>query len=44
MTRLRQCPGLKITAIARGIGCGDELEYVDELTIRNALLNRREIE
>ena len=42
--RLRQFPGLKITSIARGIGFGDELEYVDELTITHALLNRREIE
>nr|DAF45133.1 MAG TPA: recombination protein [Siphoviridae sp. ctBLh2] len=44
MNRLRQFPGLKITSIARGIGFGDELEYVDELTITHALLNRREIE
>lgn len=27
-----------------GIGFGDELEYVDELTITHALMNRREIE
>ena len=33
MNRLRQFPGLKVTSIARGIGFGDELEYVDELTI-----------
>ena len=44
MNRLRQFDGLKITSIARGIGFGDELEYVDELTITHALLNRREIE
>ena len=44
MNRLRQFPGLKVTSIARGIGFGDELEYVDELTITHALLNRREIE
>lgn len=44
MNRLRQYPGLKITSIARGIGFGDELEYVDELTITHAMLNRREIE
>ncbi len=44
MSRLRQFPQTKITAIARGIGFGDELEYVDELTITHALLNRREIE
>lgn len=44
MNRLRQFPGLKITSIARGIGFGDELEYVDELTITHALRNRREVE
>lgn len=44
MNRLRQFPGLKVTSIARGIGFGDELEYVDELTITHALLNRREVE
>lgn len=44
MNRLKQFPGLKITSIARGIGFGDELEYVDELTITHALLNRREID
>lgn len=43
MNRLRQFPDVKITSIARGIGFGDELEYVDELTISHALLNRREI-
>lgn len=44
MSRLRRFEGLKITSIARGIGFGDELEYVDELTITHAMLNRREIE
>lgn len=44
MNRLRPFEGLKITSIARGIGFGDELEYVDELTITHALRNRREIE
>ena len=44
MNRLRGFEGLKITTIARGIGFGDELEYVDELTITHALMNRREIE
>lgn len=43
MNRLRQFPAVKITSIARGIGFGDELEYVDELTITHALRNRREI-
>ena len=44
MNRLRQFEGLRVTSIARGIGFGDELEYVDELTITHALRNRREIE
>lgn len=44
MNRLRRYPEVRVTAIARGIGFGDELEYVDELTITHALLNRREIE
>lgn len=44
MNRLRRFHGLKVTAIARGIGFGDEIEYVDELTITHALMNRREIE
>lgn len=44
MNRLRQYPHVKVTTIARGIGFGDELEYVDELTITHALMNRREVE
>ena len=44
MSRLRQFPDVKVTTIARGIGFGDELEYVDELTITHALLNRRPLE
>ena len=44
MNRLRQFPGVKVTSIAHGIGFGDELEYVDELTITHALRNRREVE
>lgn len=44
MNRLRAFPSVKVTSIARGIGFGDELEYVDELTITHALANRREIE
>lgn len=44
MNRLRQFPDVKVTTIARGIGFGDELEYVDELTITHALMNRREID
>ena len=44
LSRLKQFPAVKVSTIARGIGFGDELEYVDELTITHALLNRREVE
>ncbi len=44
MNRLRDYPQVRVTNIARGIGFGDEIEYVDELTITHALLNRREVE
>ncbi|MFR9620178.1 MAG: recombination mediator RecR [Rikenellaceae bacterium] len=44
MNRLREYPSVRVTNIARGIGFGDELEYVDELTITHALQNRREVE
>ena len=44
MNRLKKYPSVKVTTIARGIGFGDELEYVDELTLTHALLNRRTVE
>ena len=44
MNRLREFPQVKVTSIARGIGFGDELEYVDELTLTHALANRRTVE
>ena len=43
MSRLKAFPDVRVTTIARGIGFGDELEYVDELTITHAMINRREI-
>jgi recombination protein RecR len=33
---------IKITAIARGISVGDELEYADEITLGRSILNRVE--
>ena len=42
--RLQNCPGIKLTSIARGIGFGDELDYADELTVAHALHNRRPLE
>ena len=44
MNRLKQYPEVRVTTIARGIGFGDELEYVDELPITHAMMNRREVE
>ena len=44
MNRLKAFPTVKVSTIARGIGFGDELEYVDELSITHALMNRREVE
>ena len=43
LNRLKAFPDVKLSTIARGIGFGDELEYVDELTITHALMNRREV-
>ena len=44
LNRLRAYPSVKVTNIARGLGFGDELEYVDEMTITQSLINRREVE
>ena len=44
MNRLKAFPAVKVSTIARGIGFGDALEYVDELTITHALLNRRPVD
>ena len=44
MNRLKAFPSVKVSTIARGIGFGDELEYVDEMTITQALIHRREVE
>lgn len=31
---------IKITTIARGVSVGDELEYIDELTLGRSIMNR----
>ena len=36
-----QNPALKISRLGRGLSLGSELEYADEVTIKNALNNRR---
>lgn len=35
------CPGLVISRLGRGLSLGSELEYADEVTIKNALQNRK---
>lgn len=40
---LARVPNLKITRLARGLPTGGELEYADELTLKDALAGRREI-
>ena len=35
---------IEITAIARGVAIGDDLEYTDEITLGRALLNRTKLE
>jgi recombination protein RecR len=32
---------VKVTAIARGVGFGDDLEYTDELTLGRSITNRQ---
>lgn len=44
LSRRLESFSIKLTVIARGIGFGDELDYVDELTIGHALHNRRPME
>ena len=38
--KLADFPDLKLTVIARGISVGDELEYIDEVTLGRSILNR----
>ena len=38
--KLADYPDLKLTVIARGISVGDELEYIDEVTLGRSILNR----
>jgi recombination protein RecR len=35
--------GVKITRIAQGVPSGGDIEYIDEVTLRNALDGRREM-
>lgn len=40
---IKQFSGLKITRLARGLPMGADLEYADEITLENALKDRKEI-
>ncbi|HCC23034.1 TPA: recombination protein RecR [Candidatus Falkowbacteria bacterium] len=40
---LQPIPGIKITRLARGLPMGSDIEYADEVTLANALSNRREV-
>lgn len=38
--RLASIPGLAITQLARGVAVGNEIEYIDEITLGRSLVNR----
>lgn len=38
--RLSQYPDVRVTQLARGVAVGNELEYIDEVTLGRSLLNR----
>lgn len=40
---LKQFPNLKLTRLARGLPMGADLEYADEVTLENAIKDRREL-
>jgi recombination protein RecR len=40
---IKQLPDVKVTRLARGLPMGADLEYADEVTLENALKERREI-
>lgn len=40
---IKQLPQIKITRLARGLPMGADLEYADEITLENALKDRKEI-
>jgi len=40
---IKQFPDIKVTRLARGLPMGADLEYADEVTLENALKDRKEI-
>ena len=43
ISRKLQPLGIRLSAIARGISVGDELEYTDEVTLGRSIVNRTEL-
>lgn len=43
LARILKSPGIKITRLARGLPQGSDLQYADEVTLTNALKERKEI-
>ena len=43
IAKLLKPSGIKVTRIARGLPIGGDLEYADEVTLSQAMENRREI-
>lgn len=41
--KLQQLGDVSVSALSRGIGFGDELEYADQMTITHALRNRKKM-
>jgi recombination protein RecR len=42
LSKLIKPLGLKVTRIAQGIPIGGDIEYTDEVTLKNALAGRRD--
>jgi recombination protein RecR len=40
---LKSCPGVRTTRIAHGVPMGGDLDYIDERTLSQALVGRREL-
>lgn len=43
LTKLLKNPAIKITRLARGLPMGSDLEYADEITLRDAIKNRQSL-
>jgi recombination protein RecR len=43
LAKLVKPAGIKVTRLARGLAVGSDIEYADEMTLKSAVLGRREI-